>query len=121
MTLDELEQETQLAAMIADDRGLITFVNAPWVRLFGWSEKEALGAPLSMIIPPKLREAHFAGFNRFLKTGESRLMDRPLLLKAVRKDGVEFMAEHFILTELRGGKRFFGATIRDVVPRVPAG
>lgn len=63
------------------------------------------------------REAHRAGFSRFLATGEPRLLNQPIRLKAIKKDGREFMAEHFIISEVRHGQRFFAATIREVVPR----
>ena len=49
--------------------------------------------------------------------GIPRLLNQAIRLKAVRRDGTEFTAEHYIISEIRDGRRFFGATIREVLPR----
>lgn len=117
MRLADLETEMEVPVIIADSRGVITRVNRPLAQLFGWEISEMLGEPITMIIPPSLRGAHQAGFSRFLATGESRLLNQSIRLKAVRKDGCEFVADHFIISEVKDGQRFFAATIREVVPR----
>jgi len=116
-TVAELERETVVPIVVADATGLITKVNRPFLQLFGWSLPEVLGEPVSMIIPPELREAHHAGWKRFLATSEARLLDKPLLLKAVDKAGRQFMAEHYIVAERREGQWVFAATVREVTPR----
>lgn len=42
-------------------------------KLLGYSALEAVGQSVETIIPPHLRGPHSAGFQRFVKTGESRL------------------------------------------------
>src|SRR5688572_17054603 len=119
MTLAELEAELEIPVIIADSHGVILRVNQALATLFGYTISEMLGEPLSMIIPPALRDAHQAGFSRFLATEKPRLLNQALMLKALRKNGSEFTAEHFIITEVRDGNRFFGATIKEVMPRIP--
>jgi PAS domain S-box-containing protein len=41
--------------------------------LLGYSELEAVGQSVEIIIPPHLRGPRSAGFRRFVKTGQSRL------------------------------------------------
>ena len=111
MTLDELRRQSG-AVIVADHQGLVTEVNAAFERLFGWSSAEIKGKPLTTIIPPSFHDSHHLGFSRFLTTGKPTLLNQPLKLKAITKDGREFEAEHFIVAEQVGGQWCFGATIR---------
>ena len=45
----------------ADTRGTIVLWNPGAARMFGYTTAEALGQPLSLLMPPRLREAHAAG------------------------------------------------------------
>lgn len=98
--------------LVADERGVILEVDAGFERLFGWSREEIVGQPLSRIIPRNLHDAHHLGFSRFLSTGEPTLLDKPLRLRALAKDGREFDAEHFIVAERVEGRWRFAATLR---------
>jgi PAS domain S-box-containing protein/excisionase family DNA binding protein len=111
-SIDEIVDQDEPAVVIADQRGFITRVNAAFERIFGWSAGEIIGRPLSTIIPPNLRDSHHLGFSRFLTTGKPTLLNRPLTLTAVRKDGKQFESEHVIVAERRDGEWTFGATIR---------
>ena len=114
MTIDELRRETGVPVVIADHQGVITYVNEPFEQVFQWSSHEIIGQPLVVIIPKGFHDAHHLGFSRFLTTETSTLLDRPLKLKAVTKDGREFDAEHVICAEQRQGHWAFGATIRPL-------
>lgn len=111
---DELRAVKDLPVIVADERGLITEVNEPFCSVFGWSRAEIVARPLSSIIPPDLRDAHHLGFSRFLVTGQTTILGKPLPLKAVRKDGSVFEAEHVIAGERRDGVWVFAATIRPL-------
>jgi len=114
-TFERLREEETVPVVITNQQGLITHTNKPFQRVFGWSEDEVLGKPLTLIIPKALHDAHHLGFSRFLNTGRPTLLDRPLQLKAVTKGGREFAAEHIISAEKRNGEWIFGATIRPLV------
>ena len=43
-------------------------------KVFGYSEADALGKPIHMLMPPRLRARHRAGLARFVATGEGPLM-----------------------------------------------
>ena len=50
-------------AIIATDRdGLITFWNPGATRIFGYSNDEAMGNTLDIIIPENLRKRHWDGY-----------------------------------------------------------
>lgn len=107
-------QRTDVPVVEADHQGLITHVNARFEEVFRWRREEILGKPLTVLIPPILRDAHHLGFSRFLTTGHPTLLNRPLKLKAVSKDGREFDAEHFIAARQCDGQWVFCASIQPL-------
>jgi PAS domain S-box-containing protein len=114
MTVDHVLQVTDVAAVVADHRGLITHVNPRFEEVFGWPRSEVLGRPITIIIPKTFRDAHHIGFSRFLLTGTPTLLGRPLTLPAIARDGRVFDAEHVIVAEERQGRWVFAATIRPL-------
>ena len=114
MTLQELQRHQDVPVVIADHQGTITHVNERFERVFGWRAQEIIGKPLTIIIPSDLHDAHHLGFSRFLTTGKPTLLNQPLKLKAVTKDGREFNAEHTITAEQRQGEWVFGAIIKPL-------
>ena len=60
-------------AIIAADRaGIIRFWNPGAERLFGYARQEALKQSLNLIIPERLRQRHWDGYNQVIQTGHSR-------------------------------------------------
>lgn len=76
------------AVIYADREGIIRFWNAGAERLFGFRTEDALGQSLDIIIPEKLRAAHWRGYRHVMETGASRYQAGDLLaVPGVRKDG----------------------------------
>ena len=75
------------AIVVADPSGAITVWNPAAERLFGFTQAEALGNSLDLIIPERLRERHWAGYERTMKSGETRYAHDVLRVPAVHKDG----------------------------------
>ena len=86
-TLATLVRGMADAVVIADRGGIIRLWNDAATRLFGWSAAEALGEPLSMIVPDRLRARHDRGYERVMQTGETAYADRLLQVPALRRDG----------------------------------
>jgi PAS domain S-box-containing protein len=61
------------ATLTVDPVGQILTWSQDAERLLGYSELEVVGQSVEAIIPPHLRGRHNAGFERFVKTGVSRL------------------------------------------------
>src|SRR5687767_6796160 len=62
------------AVVTTDADSVITGWSAHAATMFGWTAEEALGRTLNeTIIPPQHREAHRAGVQRYLRTGEPRI------------------------------------------------
>lgn len=114
--IESIRRQEEVPAVVVDQQGLITYVNKRFQEIFGWKPQDIVGKTLSTIIPPYLHDAHNLGFSRFLVTGRPSLLNRPLALKAVTKEGREFPAEHFIVAERREEEWVFAALIRPVEP-----
>ncbi len=115
--LTAVVQLTPDALILANAEGTIVFWNNSAARIFGYSEEEALGQPLSLIMPNRFREAHLKGFQRVCDTGISRMINKATELSGLRKDGKEFPVELSLATWQTKGKRFFSGFIRDLTER----
>ena len=105
------------AIVAADARGLIRFWNPGAERMFGYTTAEALGKPLTLLMPERFRDQHHAGIRRFIETGEARVVGRTVELAGRRKDGSEFPLELSLgAAPLDGGMAFTGV-IRDITRR----
>jgi len=75
------------AVVICGPDGVIRFWNAAAERLFGFAPTEALGSSLDLIVPERLRERHWAGFDQAIATGQTRYEHDVLHVPATHKDG----------------------------------
>lgn len=108
-------------AILATDRaGVIRFWNAGATRVFGFSEAEAVGASLDIIIPERLRRRHWDGWERTVATGVTRYGAGDLLaVPALTADGRQISIEFTIVLLHDGGAGVTGmaAILRDVTAR----
>ena len=114
MTMSELKCKTDVPVLITDHQGLIIYINEPFTEVFGWSFNEIVGQLLVTVIPKSYQDSHNLGFARFAMTEQSRVLDHPLQLMAVTKDGREILSEHLIAAEQQDGQWLFGAIIRPL-------
>lgn len=108
------------AIIYADAAGRIRFWNAAATRIFGFSESEALGAPLDLIIPERLRARHWEGYDKVMGGGESRYGAGALLaVPALHKDGRQISIEFTILPlrDEAGTLLGIAAYLRDATQR----
>lgn len=115
-----LAREAADAVIYADGEGMIRFWNAGAVRIFGFSEAEASGKSLDIIIPEQLRARHWAGFDETMKTGHTRYGAGDVLaVPALRKDGSRISIEFTVLPFHDEAGRMIGiaAILRDVTRR----
>src|SRR5258708_339830 len=75
------------AIIVADSGGVIRLLSPAAERLFGFTEAEAIGNSLDLIIPERLRERHWAGHAKTMATGQTRYAHDVLRVPAVHKDG----------------------------------
>jgi PAS domain S-box-containing protein len=106
--------------LVADDKGVIRMWNAGCERIFGFTAEEAIGQSLDIIIPENLRARHWEGYQRTMRTGETRYGAGDLLnVPALRKDGTRISIEFSILPFRNAEGRIvgIGAVMRDVTKK----
>ena len=75
------------AIVAAGPDGSILLWNRAAERMFGYSEGEALGHSLDLIIPERFRDRHWEGYREVMRTGKTRYGTEVLRVPAVHKDG----------------------------------
>ena len=107
------------AIIVAEVGGAITLWNPAAVRMFGFSEQEALGQPLDMIIPERLRKRHWDGFHKTMLTGETKYGTDLLRVPAVDKGGRSMSVAFTValLFSAAGKPAAIAAVIRDETSR----
>jgi PAS domain S-box-containing protein len=113
-----LEQAAD-AVIFANVDGVIRLWNAAAATLFGFSKEEALGQSLDLIVPERLRAAHWAGFRRAIESGTTRLEGRATVTRAVSKSGNALYVEmSFALVKDAAGEVAGSVAVaRDVTRR----
>jgi PAS domain S-box-containing protein len=109
--------KTSDAVVYADSDGAIRVWNSGAARIFGFTEAEALGRSLDIIIPANLRDRHWHGYRATMQTGQSRYADGQLLsVPAIRKDGTRISIEFTIAPFADATGRMIGiaAIMRDI-------
>lgn len=107
------------AVITIDHNGIITNWNVEAENIFGWKKGEAIGKTLTeTIIPQRYREQHKNGLNHFLKTGEGRVLNKPVEIHAIKKDNSEIPVELKIsASKLYDQQPVFIGFVRDITNR----
>ncbi|MDP1586129.1 MAG: PAS domain S-box protein, partial [Prosthecobacter sp.] len=105
------------AIVAVDEDGHIRFFSRGAEAVFGYSVAEALGQPVTLLIPPERHEAHLEGMRRYLLTRESRILGKVVEVAGRRKDGGIFPLEIALSAAAVGGRTQFTAIIRDISAR----
>jgi PAS domain S-box-containing protein len=75
------------AIMVCDAEGAITLWNKAAERIFGFTEAEALGQSLDIIIPMRQRQRHWDGYHKTMETAVTKYGADVLRVPALHKDG----------------------------------
>jgi PAS domain S-box-containing protein len=103
------------AVMVSDASGAITLWNPACERMFGFTEAEALGQSLDLIIPQRQQARHWEGYEKTMATGITRYGNDTLRVPAMHKDG-HTLSIAFTVALLHGpdGKvKGIAAVVRD--------
>jgi PAS domain S-box-containing protein len=75
------------AVIASDPSGAINLWNPSATRMFGFTEAEALGKSLDIIIPQRQQQRHWDGYHKTMETGITKYGNDVLRVPAVHKDG----------------------------------
>jgi PAS domain S-box-containing protein len=110
--------ESAIDAIIsADHNGVIVSWNMAASNILGYTEEEAVGHRLELIIPERFHEAHRNGMARFTETGEGRVIGTTVELAARTKGGEEVPIELSLSTWMVREERYYTGIIRDIRER----
>ncbi len=114
--------QSAAAAMIVvvDENGVFSEWNIGAERAFGYSARETVGKPLTMLMPERYREAHIKGFARAVGQGGLSHSGVTHELSGLRKNGQEFPLELTLGSWKKDGKIYFSAFILDITERKEA-
>lgn len=81
------------AVIFADREGRIRLWNRGAELLFGYAAAEVDGERLDIIIPERLRRAHWEAFDRSIETGRTKHVDRVLTTRSMHKNGARLYVD----------------------------
>ncbi len=108
------------AMIVIDERGIIQSFSRAAEQQFGWSASEALGQNVSRLMPEPYASQHDGYLDRYLATGEKRIIGIGRVVVGARKDGSTFPMELSVGEMHSGEQRFFTGFVRDLSERQAA-
>ena len=105
------------AMIVINPSGVIQSYGLSAERMFGWRPSEALGRNISMLMPAPFRAQHDDYLQRYLRTGEKRIIGIGRIVVGERKDGSTFPMELAVGEVGSGAARFFTGFVRDLTER----
>src|SRR5690606_41757388 len=78
------------ATIVINDKGKMITFNRAAIRQFGYEEEEVVGLNINMLMPEPYRSRHDAFIERYLSTGERRIIGIDRVVVGLRKDGSTF-------------------------------
>lgn len=117
---EQMLASSATAAICAGPDNLIVSWNSAAEQLFGFTAQQAIGMPLSIVIPSRHRAAHDAGLARAVQSGSARLAGHTVEILALHADGHELPVDLSLSMWFEGAQPMFGALIRDISDRQAA-
>ncbi len=105
------------AIIVIDERGFIQAFSPAAERLFGFAASEVLGRNVNMLMPSPYREQHDGYIERYLHTGERRIIGIGRVVVGQRADGSTFPMELAVGEINIESRRLFTGFVRDITER----
>jgi two-component system sensor kinase FixL len=105
------------AMVVIDERGIIQSFSSAAERLFGYTAAVVVGQNVKILMPSPYRESHDGYLERYLRTGERRIIGIGRVVVGERKDGSTFPMELAVGEMRSSNQRFFTGFIRDLTER----
>ena len=80
--------DASLDAIVSiNEKEEILLWNNASTKTFGYTKDEALGKPITVIIPKKYHRKHKNGMKRFIKTGKPKLIGQIVEVEGMKREG----------------------------------
>jgi two-component system sensor kinase FixL len=102
------------AMIVIDGHGVIQLFSTAAERLFGWSEQEAIGQNVAILMPEPDRTRHDSYIARYRSTKDPHIIGIGRIVTGKRRDGTTFPM-HLSIGEMQsGGEPYFTGFVRDL-------
>ena len=116
--IQAIATSVQDAVILMDNDGCISFWNQVAEKLFGYSQKEALGQQLHALLAPERYSTKYpVALANFRETGRGAIVGKTIEFVARRKDGTEFPIELSVSAVLLEHKWTAVGVLRDITQR----
>ena len=105
------------AMVVINERGLIQSFSSAAERLFGFNAADVVGKNVKILMPSPYHEDHDGYIERYLRTGERRIIGIGRVVVGQRSDGSTFPMELAVGEMHVREQRFFTGFIRDLTER----
>lgn len=100
-----------------NEAGNILSFNKAAENIFGYTVDEVIGKKIGILMPAPYREEHNGYLNRYLKTGERKIIGTGREVEGLRNDGTIFPMDLSVSEASWGGTRIFTGIVRDITER----
>jgi two-component system, LuxR family, sensor kinase FixL len=105
------------AMVVIDHRGIVQSFSRAAERLFGYTPAEVCGRNVKLLMPSPYRDQHDGYLDRYLTTGERRIIGIGRVVVGLRKDGSTFPMELSVGEVNQNGRKLFTGFVRDLTER----
>lgn len=105
------------AMIVIDGKGIMQSFSTTARRLFGYTEAEAVGQNVSLLMPSPYREQHDIYLARYFMTGEKKVIGRGRVVVGLRRDGSTFSMELAVGEVISSSRPSFTGFVRDLTER----
>ncbi len=105
------------AMIITDEKGVMQSLSSTAERLFGWSQAEAVGQNVAVLMPGPYKDAHDTYMQHYVDTGEKRIIGIGRVVAGQRRDGTTFPMHLSVSEANLGSRRSFTGFVRDLTER----
>lgn len=115
----QIVDQNRMAIICGNPEGRIQLWNKGAEEIFGWSAEEAVGQSMDFIIPEKHREKHWTGYDRVMRTGETKYGKQLLAVPALTKSGTRISVEFTVvlIKDAQDKVVSIAATLQDITAR----
>ena len=103
--------------IVISEKGIIQSFSPSAEQIFGYASDEVVGKNVKMLMPEPMRSEHDAFMERYLQTGEARIVGKNREVIGLRKDGTEFPMDLAVGEAVLGSEHVFTGMVRDITER----
>jgi PAS domain S-box-containing protein len=101
-----------------DDKGTIENLNPAAARIFGYGPEETVGRNVNMLMPEPFRREHDSYLNKYLDTGQTKVLGVERELTGLRRNGSTVPIELTVSEITMAGRRMFVGVVHDITNRM---